>query len=182
MGEPMTSLEPGVTRLITMPQRSVVNLRGLEGDADFLAAIDDAVGVAAPREVNRWNGDNQRFVISLGPDEWLAVAPAGEAGVIEQCLRSARADDPWLSVVDVSHNYTVLALSGPAARTTLSKGCSIDLHQRTFDSGRCAQTLLARTRALLLCCSDSDRFEIWVRNSFARYTADWLQDALAEFH
>ena len=181
MGESMTSLQPAGTRLAIMAPRSVVNLRGPAGDADFLAAVGAATGVAAPPGVNRWSGDDQRFVISLGPDEWLAVAPEGRAGAIEQRLRAARADDPWLSVVDVSHNYTVLALTGSAARTVLSKGCSIDLHARTFTPGHCAQTLLARTRALLLCCSDKDGFEIWVRNSFARYTLDWLQDALAEF-
>ena len=159
MVETMSTRDQHPTHLTTLPPRTVINLRGPEADAGFFAALGEVFGVAPPRQVNQWRGDDERFVISLGPDEWLVIASTDDPRQLEQRMRAARADDPWLSVVDVSHNYTVLTLAGPAARETLSKGCSIDLHARAFGPGRCAQTLLARTRALLECGRDADHIE-----------------------
>jgi len=167
-------------RLAPTPPQSLLNMRGRPQDAHFVAAVRKVLGVALPESPNRGEAGERVTVLWLGPDEWLLLAPAGEAERIEAGLRRAVGDDPWLSVVDVSHNYTGLILGGPACRRVLSKGCPLDLHERSFGPGDCAQTLLAHTRVLLR-ATDVDRIEIWVRNSFARYTATWLVDAMAEF-
>lgn len=168
-------------RLAPAAARSLVNLRGRLQDAHLVAAVWKVLGVALPESPNRWNAGERVTVLWLGPDEWLLMAPDGEAEGIEAGLREAVGDDPWLSVVDVSHNYTGLTLSGPASRQVLAKGCPLDLHDRSFGPGACAQTLLAHSRVLLRAFGDAGRIEIWVRNSFARYTASWLVDAMAEF-
>jgi sarcosine oxidase subunit gamma len=47
-------------------------------------------------------------------------------------------------VVDVGANRTTLLVSGPAARAVLERGCTLDLHPRSFTAGHCAQTTFAR--------------------------------------
>ncbi len=161
--------------------RALVILRGRPDDESFVAAAREVLGVDLPLAPNRWTGDEARAVLWLGPDEWLILAPDGEAPDIDDRLRAAMGSDPWLSVVDVSQNYTGLTLTGPAARDVLAKGCSLDLHVRNFRTGDCAQSLLAGTLILLRATENADCIECWVRNSFARYTAQWLMDAMAEF-
>jgi sarcosine oxidase subunit gamma len=111
----------------------------------------------------------------LGPDEWLVVGPDGNERAIEEALLAAGGD---VSVVDLSANRTILELTGPRARDVLMQGCSLDLHRRAFGPGRCAQTLLARAQVILEATGD-DAFRVFVRRSFARYLAGWLQDAIA---
>ena len=160
--------------------RTLVNLRAGADDRAFASALSDLFGLELPAEANRYIGNGEHTLLWLGPDEWLLLAPDNEAPGIENRLRAALGDDPWLAVVDLSHNYTGLTLSGPSARDVLAKGCPLDLHPRTFREGQCAQTILAGTRVLLRAMA-SDTFELWVRNSFARYTVQWLTDAMAEY-
>jgi sarcosine oxidase subunit gamma len=68
-------------------------------------------------------------------------------------------------------------IGGPDARELLESGCPIDLHPRAFHAGSCAQTLLGRTGVLLHQVSDEPRYRLWVRPSFTRYLAAWLDDA-----
>lgn len=167
-------------RIEPLPIRSVINLRG-QATENFASDIEAATGVALPLEPNRWNCDGDRAAIWLGPDEWLFVAPDGEAESMEQAIRAARPNDPWLSLVDVSHNYASVLLSSPRIRDLLAKGCTLDLHPRAFGPGDCAQTVLAKTRVLLRAVDDGKSIELWIRNSFACYTMHWLLDASAEF-
>lgn len=166
-------------RIEVLPGCSVVNLRGAPADQSLVTDVQRVLGVELPLEPCRWHGDARLAAVWLGPDEWLLVARDEEAGRIEGRVREARPNDPWLSVVDVSHNYTRLSLSGTGIRALLAKGCALDLHPDVFTPGNCAQTLLAACR-VLLCAIDAVSFEVWVRNSFARHLAEWLLDAAAE--
>lgn len=171
---------PHVALSSTAP-RMAVTLRATEG---LLPEIERAFGVRPPVTPNTWtaSADGRRLALWLGPDEWLLVAPDGSAPAVESAIRETRTNDGWLAVTDTSHNYSTLVLSGPRARLVLSRGCALDLHPRTLPAGRCVQTTLARTRVLLRITEDgpegTDAIEIWVRNSFARYAAAWLLDAM----
>lgn len=160
---------------------ALLNLRGRPEDDTFAASVERIVGIRLPEAPNRWSGEDGFAIAWLGPDEWLIMVRDRQAGDIENGLREARPDDPWLSVVDVSHNYTGFVLTGTKTREALAKGCSLDLHPRNFGQGDCAQTLVAKSRALLRCVDDGESVEIWVRNSFACYIAAWLVDAMEEF-
>lgn len=172
------------SRVEIITPRAILNLRGRVDDAGFLDAARQTLGLPLPTEPNRCNsadGDGRgraQIITWLGPDEWLVMAPWGQEQAIEAALRAARPNDPWLSVVDLSHNTTGLRLSGPHARDLLAGGCPLDLHARAFDVDHCAQTVLAKSRILLRQVSVEPAYEIWVRNSFARYLADWLLDAM----
>jgi sarcosine oxidase subunit gamma len=164
-------------RIERMPMRSVVNLRGATADQSLITDAQRALGIELPLMPDRWHGTDRIAAIWLGPDEWLLVAPDGEAADIENTMRESRAKDPWLSLVDVSHNYTALMLSGPRTRDLLAKGCALDLHSSAFSAGHCAQTILAKSRVLLRAVDGENSIELWVRNSFAGYLAEWLLDA-----
>ena len=133
-----------------------------------------------PRTPNTVHRAGDMTAIWLGPDEWLVVTP-GPATDVEGSLRKAAEAALCGAYADVSAHSTVLRLSGGRAREVLRKVCSIDLHPRTFGSDRCAQTLLARVRVLLVADCRADTFLIFVRASFADYVTDWLLDAMAEF-
>jgi sarcosine oxidase subunit gamma len=132
-----------------------------------------------PFRPNRWHGDDGVAAIWLGPDEWLLVARDEDASKVEREIRAARPADPWLSMADLSHHYTRLRLSGPGGRALLTRGSALDLHPDMFSTGDCAQTVVARCRVVLRVV-DSDAFEIWVRNSFAGYIAEWLLRSCAD--
>ena len=47
--------------------------------------------------------------------------------------------------------------------------------------GRCAQTTLAKAQIILEQQDATPLYWLYVRPSFARYLADWLLDAMAEY-
>jgi sarcosine oxidase subunit gamma len=156
---------------------AAVSVRLDPADGALLARIQAAMDVALPVVTNTASGDpDGRHALWLGPDEWLVLGPAGDAPAIESAIRSA-ADSAFVVTVDVSANRVAFDLSGPAARELLESGCPIDLHPRAFRAGCCAQTLLARAGVLLHQVSDAPRYRVWIRPSFARYLAAWLDDA-----
>jgi sarcosine oxidase subunit gamma len=151
----------------------------LHADPGAPSAVEAALGFPLPPAPNTTASDTHRTALWLGPDEWLVVGPpdteAALAAELEEALR-----DGLGSVVDLSANRTAIELRGPAARDVLAKGCALDLHPRSFAPGRCAQTLVARTQAILEARHDTT-YRLLVRPSFAAYLAAWLLDAMAEF-
>ncbi|MDR7300425.1 sarcosine oxidase subunit gamma [Haloactinomyces albus] len=166
-------------RLREEPFLTQVNLRAPTASPS-VARIERTLGLTLPREPNRVAGGEHDAVLWLGPDEWLVMAPEGQAGRIVEAVRTASADSPG-STVDVSANRTTLRLAGPTAREVLEKVCSLDLHPRAFGPGQCAQSLFGRTQAVLWQVGTEPDYRLLVRGSFANYLTDLLLDAMAEF-
>ncbi len=166
---------PAVLREIPFRAQVDVRLDPLDGRAR--EAVESVVG-ALPVEPTTVAGGPDAAVLWLGPDEWLVFGPGAQGGSIETQLRAATAG-ARVSVVDVSANRTTLELTGPAARSILESGCSIDLDRRAFRAGRCAQTLLARANVILWQVADEPiaAYRLLVRPSFAAYVAAWIADA-----
>ncbi len=164
-------------RLREEPFLTQVDVRA---EAPSLSRVERALGRTPPREPNAVEGDEHEAVLWLGPDEWLVVGPDGRAARTVRAVEEALAGTPG-SVVDVSANRTTVRLEGPAAREVLEKVCSVDLHPRVFGTGRCAQTLVGRSQAVLWQVGTTPGYRLFVRNSFANYLADLLLDAVAEF-
>ncbi|WP_019806748.1 sarcosine oxidase subunit gamma [Saccharomonospora halophila] len=143
--------------------------------------VGTALGVLPPHQPGEVAVAGELAVLWLGPDEWLVLAPEGESERLQDVLRTAIGDE-FGSVTDVSGKRTVLEISGPDTRDLLAKGCAVDLHPRAFGRDRCASTMLARAQVVLVCRDvDTPVFRVLVRSSFARYLADWLTDAAAEY-
>jgi len=157
-----------------------IDLRADPSDAALMARLTEAIGARPPTEPNNAlvSDDGTRHVLWLGPDEWLILAEPGAGPALEAVIREAIGEARG-AVVDVSANRTTLSVSGPRARELLAFGCSLDLDERWFKPGRCAQTLLARANVIVVPVGPAvePSFRILVRPSFAGYLAAWLTDA-----
>lgn len=171
---------PGRVEITEVPFTAAVNVR-VDPKNPAAERIGTALGTTLPNQPNEVVRAGELATVWLGPDEWLVLGPEGTAGRIEDTVHTAAEGEP-VSVVDVSANRTTLSVSGSAARELLNKGCALDLHPNVFESNRCAQTMLGRTGVVLVCWDATlPKFWVLVRSSYARYLADWLVDAAAEY-
>ncbi|MFE7447194.1 sarcosine oxidase subunit gamma [Streptomyces chartreusis] len=175
-----TRTSGGAIRLAELPFLTQVNVR-LDAKGAAFEAVGLALDLQLPLQPNTIVRTGELTVLWLGPDEWLLIGPPGGEGELESRIREAAGDEP-VSVIDVSAQRTTLLVTGPRARDLLAHGCPLDLHPRSFGSGRCAQTTLGRTQVVLV-ARDEPRAGFWVlvRSSFAGYLADWLLDAATEY-
>jgi sarcosine oxidase subunit gamma len=152
----------------------------------FLAQVDLRLHAGAveraphplPTRPNTAWEEGPRAALWLGPDEWLVLGPPGAGPAIVAEYHRAL-EGLHRSVVDVSANRVALELSGPRAKDVLAKGCGLDLHPRTWTTGRCAQTLLARVPVILQ--ERAETTGVLVRPSYSTYLVDWLLEAVVEF-
>ncbi len=167
-------------RVRELPFLAQVDLRADPSDSPLIDRLAAVIGARLPTEPNTTtvSDDGTRHALWLGPDEWLIVGEPGTGPALEAALRAAIGDGRG-AVVDVSANRTTLSISGPRARELLAFGCSLDLDQRRFKPGRCAQTLLARANVIITPVGPASEpaFRVLVRPSFAAYLAAWLSDA-----
>jgi len=142
----------------------------------FLSQIDvrvDPAGAATlgfPTDPNTATSGG-RDVLWLGPDEWLIVGVPGATTAIMHELE-ASLSGLHCSVVDVSANRAVIELAGPSRHDLLSSACPIDLHPRSWDDGRCAQSVFGAAQVLLHEREEVTR--LFVRPSFTDYVVDLL--------
>lgn len=171
---------PDAVHITEVPFKAQITLR-VDPKGSAAERIGTAIHAMLPNQPGEVVHAEGALVLGLGPDEWLLIGPEGAAESISDTLTTALDGDHG-AVVDVSAHRTILEVSGPHARDLLNMGCALDLHPRSFATGRCAQTLLARA-AVVLVCRDAALPTYWliVRSSFARYVADWLIDAAGEY-
>lgn len=189
MPEPITptaAIEAARPRGIRLYERRLgkIELRGDPGDRVFMAAVGRTLDVLLPGEPNTTAARGDLTALWLGPDAWLMTCPPGEVAAHVGSLREALAD-AHAAITDVSDGRVALRLAGPSARDVLAKGCPLDLHPRAFATGRCAQSLLAKTSVLIHLLDDDARrgptFDVYVARSFAHYLFAWLEDAGREY-
>jgi len=161
-----------------VPFVAQVNFRADPNDAGLMQRLASTLGFALPVVPNTTTAKDTRRALWLGPDEWLVVGPDGQQETLVQALRNGL-NGAFGSIVDLSAHRTVLEIRGVGARALLRHGVPIDLDERSFGSGRCAQTLLAKAQVIIE-RREEQAFHIFVRVSFASYVADWLLDAAAE--
>lgn len=172
--------KPGSVRIAEVVFKAQIGLR-LDPKGSAAERIGTALGAMLPNQPGQVVRTDRVLILWLGPDKWLLVGPEGTAQELQNTLNSALEDEHG-AVVDVSANRTIIEVSGSKTRELLNKGCALDLHQRSFDADQCAQTLLARAGVILFCRdAELPSFWLFVRASFARYLADWLTDAAAEY-
>lgn len=180
LGQPKRAPEHGVS-LVERPFRTVITLRGSAGEAAFAEAVQRSFGLDLPQKVGDVSGDPAgREILCLGPDEWWLTDAAEESEDLVRALEEATAG-LFAQVVDTSDNWFALEIAGPRARDVLAKACPLDLHPRSFEPGRCAQSLLSKAPMTLQQLDETPAFRLHVRRSFADYAWRWLSDAGREY-
>ena len=146
----------------------------LRGDDAVRAAAESALGVPLPEAACRAGVNGERAALWLGPDEWLLLAPADQAGLGTRLGRAL--EGRAHSLVDVSHRQVGLLVHGPQAALLLSSGCPLDLDASRFPVGMCTRTMLAKAEVVLW-RRGSEAFHLEVWRSFAPYVTQYLAEA-----
>jgi sarcosine oxidase subunit gamma len=148
-------------------------------DAELVDALGRAFGVSWPVEPNTTAAGRGFVVLWLTPTQWAITGlSSAEAG---RCVAEACGNKLHL-VSDVTDGRALFEISGERARDLLAKGCSLDLHEREFPVGACAQTLLAQAAVLLYrSAEDPQTLQMYVDTSVAEHLRRWLCDAALEF-
>ncbi len=110
------------------------------------------------------------FLLWLGPDEFLLVAP-------NEAMPTLDIPTP---TIDVSHRDAALSVSGPRAAWVINAFCALDLHPSAFPIGMCTRTVFGKAE-ILLWRTGAEEFRIDVARSFAPYVWTCLEEARREF-
>jgi sarcosine oxidase subunit gamma len=145
------------------------------GRISTIGRVARAFGVEPPMEPCRAAEAGERAALWLGPDEWLLLAPEGEASTIATAIAEAVAPLTH-SCVDVSHRQVGLEIEGEDAAPLLAAGCPLDLDAAAFPVGMCTRTVLAKCEIVLWRRAPLI-FHIEVGRSFARYATAFLHQA-----
>jgi sarcosine oxidase, subunit gamma len=146
----------------------------LRGDEAVRAAAESALGVPLPAVACRAGVNGERAALWLGPDEWLLLAPAEQAGLATRLERAL--EGLAHSVVEVSHRQVGLLVHGPQAVLLLASGCPLDLDLHAFPVAMCTRTMLAKAEVVLWRTAATEfRLEVW--RSFAPYVTQFLAEA-----
>jgi len=165
-----------VTVMLTeLPQATRLIVRGGVG---AIAIVGRAFGVRLPPAPCRAATGEGRAALWLGPDEWLLLAPAGEAERLSQGLLQEIGGVP-ASIVDVSHRQVGIAVTGPAAADALNSFNALDLDDSAFPVGMCTRTLLGKAE-IVLWRTEPETFRIEVWRSFAPYVIGCLEQAMSD--
>lgn len=135
-------------------------------------------GLAMP-ETGRWVANDQLRIASDGPGQWRVVAADMPEGQLYQEVKTAVGSTA--SVMDQSHGWVSVRLSGEATPDVLSKGSSIDFHLENFGAGQCAATQIHHMMVHITCVDDEPRYELQLFRSMAGTFSNWLRDAAGEY-
>lgn len=156
---------------------SIVRVQTWDPSAKAPSKVEQALGVAWPQKTGAV-ASGRADIVCLGPTDWLVIATDSAAALLH------RLDEGFAASVfratNVSDALSRVEIRGPAARTLLAKGCSLDLHPARFAPGHSARTRFAGMPVIVRCFSEL-AFECIVTRSYADYLLCWLTDASVEF-
>lgn len=152
--------------------RGMIDLRGLTSDRKFMSAAKGVLGVDLPKKPRTSATWGDIRVLWLSVDQWLVLCNGEKAGELLAALRGALAGIHSLAV-DVSDMRAVIRVEGPAARTVLMKGSSLDLLSADYAPGTARRLRFAEIAALLHVVEDNV-FDIYVFRSYAHYAWEFL--------
>ncbi|PKH87710.1 sarcosine oxidase subunit gamma [Colwellia sp. Bg11-28] len=155
-----------------------LNLRGNCADAEFLAGVQEALGVALPITPCSSAKSELAQIMWLAPDEWLIIVASGSEDEVEQKLRSYLTGH--FAVSDISGAQTLIELSGEHVIDLMKKSTGYDLHLDSFPVGKVVGTTFAKTGAHILRVSENS-FQLVVRRSFSDYVWLWIQQGSQEY-
>ena len=158
-----------------LPFRTRIGLRARE---DAAARIGTALGLDLPGPMLRTSAAGDLEALRLGPEEWLLLAAVADAAGLVSRFEEAAAGE-HLAVVDLSHRFAEILVSGPAAREVLAAGCPLDLEASALPEHFASRSLLGKS-AIVLQWLGGEGFRLLVNRSFAEYCWRFLENAATE--
>ncbi len=163
----MTSTNPGHygvvgrTRL-TLQETEVAlawNLQGDPANPVFAERVGSRFGMARLPARNAALFNRTFTAFWLGPASWLLLA--GDAVAAAHPLADFTSQRDAINAVggglfDVSASRTGWRLAGECAAAALASGCPLDLHERAFPAGACAQSVFGHVGALYVRHANAD--------------------------
>jgi heterotetrameric sarcosine oxidase gamma subunit len=147
----------------------VVEIAPLRGRAAEMQRLIEARGSSLPPP-GHLAGTADRWVLCVRPGRWLLLQARGEPGT--SAAEWQRECEGFATVVDLSCALALFALTGPAAREALARGCRLELDPRILHSGRVARTLMAQVPVIIAVRDPG----IWLLApaTTARHFHEWL--------
>jgi methylglutamate dehydrogenase subunit D len=167
---------------VTLSERSGLALCVISAGAgkanEVAAKVRSVTGLDLPMGPKRVSKDGFALIgTALG--QWLAVA--GGKGALPLLAKLAVALKGLATIVDQSNGKAVLRITGPRARDTLAKGCSLDLHPRVFKPGSAATTPVALIDCQIWQVDERPTYDLAVPTSYAESLWFWLTASAAEY-
>jgi len=161
---------------VTLERCTRLTLRaGAEAAAMMGGALDVTLGDVPCRATVA--GD--RAALWLGPDEWLLLAPDGDApALVATAIRVL--GERAASIVDVSHRTVAIEIRGARTADTLNAFCALDLDLHPFPIGTCTRTVFGKSE-IVLWRTAAETFRIEVARSFVPYVLACLEEGAREF-
>ena len=156
-----------------------LNIRFDVSDVSILSSIKSVLGLNLEMAPNTIVNDNEKFALWLGPDERLVILPKDQIMTVGMNLERELQGIHYSSV-DLSSGQVILDLKGEEVLNILSKGCSVDLHQKYFNVGQCVQTSIDKINVICFPL-DNNHIRIIVRRSYSEALIAWFKDASIEF-
>lgn len=122
------------------------------------------------------SGNAHTAFVGTGSGRWLAVFDDPAPGLVPVLQHDLNG---LASVVDQSHGFGVLRLSGPAVLLTFEKGVALDLSPEVFKAGAAATTTLAHVSVHLWKVDEAPTFDVAVPRSYAGAFSHWLETTAA---
>jgi sarcosine oxidase subunit gamma len=155
-----------------------LNLRGNAQDVEFLAGVQEALGVALPITPCSSAKSELAQIMWLAPDEWLIIVASGSEYDVEQKLRAYLKGH--FAVSDISGAQTLIELSGENVIDLMKKSTGYDFHLESFPVGKVVGTTFAKAGAHIFRVSE-EKFQLVVRRSFSDYIWLWIQQGSQEY-
>ena len=156
-----------------------LNIRFDVSDASILSIVKSVLGLNLEMAPNTIVNDNEKFALWLGPDERLVILPKDQIMTVGMNLERELQGIHYSSV-DLSSGQIILDLKGEEVLNILSKGCSVDLHQKYFNVGQCVQTSIDKINVICFPLANN-HIRIIVRRSYSEALFTWFKDASIEF-
>jgi sarcosine oxidase subunit gamma len=138
----------------------------------------DAFEVPLPGQPCRAAHNGERAALWLGRDEWLLLAPPGEAQALVHSITLALRAKPH-ALVDVSDRSLALLIEGSSAAEALATGCPLDLDIEAFPVNMCTRTLYGKAE-IVLWRKQLGQFRVDVWRSYLPYVTGLIAEAVRD--
>lgn len=166
----------GAVRVLEPEAIGMLLIKADLASAPVAAAVERIFGVGVPGRCEA-EGDRERAVAWMAPDELLALVPAERAREALAELQSALAGEHALCA-DVSAMRACFEIQGEGVRDVLAKGTPADVSPSAFGPGGFRRTRMGQLAAAIWML-DGRSARIFCLRSEAAHLREWLDEAVA---